>query len=40
MEPTPQFWLELQNDYDIEEEMLKKRKNSGRFIRFKRSLVV
>lgn len=24
---TPQFWLGLQNDYDLEEEILKKKKN-------------
>lgn len=29
LEPTPQFWLELQNDYDIEEEMLKKERIRG-----------
>ncbi|XDD49137.1 HigA family addiction module antitoxin [Leptospira sp. WS92.C1] len=33
---TPQFWLGLQNDYDLEEEMLKKKKEFGAIHYFKK----
>lgn len=32
---TPQFWLGLQNDYDLEEEMLKKKKEFNEIHNYK-----